>query len=96
MASPLSFASGSTPNGTITDILLYQSHAGILVKHSAMSDPDACGRSDYFILPDTYARFKEAYAILLAANLANKQVAITVSGCLQDLPVIQHLSITKS
>lgn len=61
-----------------------------------MSDPDACGRSDFFILPDTYFRFKEAYATLLAANLANKQVGFTLSGSLQGLLVIQHMWITKS
>lgn len=96
MASPLSFASGSTPNGMVTDIVFFHGHTGILIKHTAMSDPDGCGRSDYFILPDTYFRFKEAYAALLAANLANKQVGFTVSGCMQGLPMIEHMWITKS
>jgi hypothetical protein len=93
LASPFSFASGSTPVGTITQLMFYEGHQGILVQHSSMSDPDSCGRTDWFILPDTYFRFKEAYATLLAANLARKRVSITVAGCLQGLPQIKHVAI---
>lgn len=88
-----SYAGGATPAAHITNLLFYEGHQGILVQVTTMIDPDACGRLDWFILPDTYFHFKEAYGTLLAAKLANKRVSITVSGCLQGLPKIMHISL---
>jgi hypothetical protein len=76
-------------------ILLYEGHTGVLVKNSKLSDPDGCGRSDYFILPDTHSHFNESYSLLLAAYMANKKVAFTVSECHQGIPKIVHLTLPK-
>ncbi len=93
IASPICFADGASGPGIVTGVLIYEGHAGILVQHTNMVDSDSCGRKDWYILPNTYTRFKEAYAMLLAANLANKQVAFTLSGCTDGLPKIKHISI---
>lgn len=95
LAARSAHAGGSTPATNVTELLFYEGHHGILVKVGAMIDPDACGRLDWFILPDTYFRFKEAYGTLLAAKLANKRVSVHVSGCLQGLPKIQHISVPQ-
>lgn len=92
-AARLTHAEGTTPATNVTQLLFYEGHHGILVQVTTMIDPDACGRLDWFILPDTYFRFKEAYGMLLAAKLANKRLAITVSGCLQGLPQIKHITL---
>lgn len=93
LATRVAHAGGSTPVTNVTQLLFYEGHHGILVQVGSMIDPDACGRVDWFILPDTYFRFKEAYGTLLAAKLANKRVTVHVSGCLQGLPKIQHIGV---
>lgn len=91
--APFSSAEGTTPVGTVTQIMFYEGHQGILIQHSNLMDPDSCGRIDWFILPDSYFRFKEAYAMLLAAKLTKARIAIAVSGCLQGIPQIKHIAL---
>ncbi len=93
--SSISAAEGNITAGDITLIKLYQGHGGILIQHSNLADPDECGRADYFILPDTYPYFEEAYSLLLAAQMADKKVSFTVSNCHEGIPAIKHINLSK-
>lgn len=93
--SPIANADGHVAAGDVNVILLYEGHTGVLVKHSNLADPDNCGRSDYFILPDSHSHFKEAYSLLLSAQMAGKKVGFTVSGCHQGIPAIKHITMAK-
>lgn len=84
-------AAGSIASGHITMMMLYEGHTGVLLKHTNLADPDSCGRNDYFILPDTYPHFSEAYSLLLASYMADKKINFTVSGCHQGIPAIKHI-----
>jgi len=59
-------AQGSTGYGELGSMLFWEGHTGLLIRHSNMQDPDECGRSDWFILSDTYPFFEEVYALLFA------------------------------
>jgi hypothetical protein len=93
--SSLSWAEGTTQAGAVTAIQFYEGHTGILIRHTNMMDPDQCGRADWFILPDTHSHFKQAYATLLTANVTNKKISINVSGCLQGIPQIRHITVVS-
>ena len=84
-------AGGSTSSGEITAITIYKGHTGILINHTEQIDPDACGRKDYYILPDTHPYFKEAYSLLLASRMAGKKIVLVTEGCHQGIPAIKHV-----
>lgn len=92
--SSAAIAEGQISAGNVTLILLYEGHSGVLVKHTNLADPDNCGRGDYFILPDSHSHFKEAYSLMLSAQMAGKKVGFTVSGCHQGIPAIKHITIS--
>lgn len=80
-------------NGKIAAMQFWEYHSGTLIKTSQpMMDPDGCGRSDWYILPDTHSHFEEAYTLLLTAHLQNRNLQILIEGCLQGLPVIKHIA----
>jgi hypothetical protein len=80
-------AGGWTNVGTIQEIHFSEGKDGILIKHQLMTNPDMCGRTDYFILPYTgNVLFKEKYATLLAAQLAGKSLNLYVSQCTDTGP----------
>lgn len=60
-------AAGAVNAGDINYILFYKGHTGLLIKHQYPSDPDNCGRQDYYIFPDNHPHFSQIYALLLAA-----------------------------
>lgn len=63
--------------------------SGILVKLSEpMSDPDSCGRTDWYIMPDASPHAQFVQAMLLSAQASNRQLLLTLDGCLQGLPQI--------
>lgn len=80
-------------SGRIAAIQFWEYHDGILIKTShPMIDPDGCGRTDWYVLPDTYSHFEEAYTLLLTAHLQNRNLKLLIEGCLQGLPVIKHIT----
>jgi hypothetical protein len=83
------------PAGKVSEILIYEGHIGILIKHESMALANECGRNDYLILPASYSRYEEAYSMLLAASMANSNVWVYVEGCTQNIPKIKHLAIQK-
>ena len=95
LMSSFAAADGSAPAGDINTIYFYEGHTGVLIQHSFMSDPDKCGRQDFYILPDTHSHFKEVYALLLAAQTAGKKVSFTLSGCHQGIPAIRNVAIAR-
>lgn len=58
-----------------------------------MTNPNACGRSDYFILKQSNnSLFKEMYATLLAAQFAAQPLNLYVSQCNADgFPIIVNI-----
>lgn len=92
---PFAHAEGQVPAGKIKDILFYEGHTGVLIVHERMSDPDKCGRQDFFILRQVHPLFKEMYAALLSAHIAGQPLSMTLSGCHQGLPSVIHLRSAK-
>ncbi|MDR6984492.1 hypothetical protein J2X32_003136 [Rheinheimera pacifica] len=98
MASSVSFnaaAAGSIDAGDINFLLFYKGHSGLLIKHQYQIDPDNCGRRDYYILPDNHPHFSQIYALLLAAQTADKKVSFDIDGCLEGRPAITHVGLAK-
>jgi hypothetical protein len=56
-----------------------------------MSDLGGSGRSDYFILDATHAYFKEVYALILSAHLADQPLALTIQDCFQGFSNIRDV-----
>jgi hypothetical protein len=88
-------AAGSVAAGDINSLLLYKGHTGVLVKHQYPSDPDDCGRQDYYIVPAEHPLFSQIYSLLLAAQMANKKVSFSIDGCHQGIPAIVHVGMAK-
>ena len=86
---------GSVSPGDINFLLLYKGHTGVLIKHQYPSDPDDCGRQDYYILPSDHPHFSQIYSLLLAAQMANKKVSFSIDGCHQGIPAIVHVGMAK-
>jgi hypothetical protein len=84
-------AAGSNA-GRVHTLVWYQGHVGLLVRQDGMTDLGGCGRSDYFILDDQHAYFKEIYALLLSAHLTDQPLSIAVDGCVQGISRITHVS----
>lgn len=81
---------GWTTTGKIK--VLRYSTGRILVVHDFMSDPNNCGRSDYFILQETdNPIFKEMYAGLLSAHMTGKPLNLAISGCHLGFPSIAEI-----
>lgn len=75
--------------GHIKSLQHWSGHVGILVKLAEpMSDPDSCGRTDWYIMPDDSPHAQFVQAMLLSAQAANRPVLLTLDGCLQGLPQI--------
>lgn len=89
-------ADGYISAGEVNAIYFHASHTGVVIKHDNLADPDNCGRSDYFILPNSHASSDKIYSLLLSAQIANKSVSMTVSGCHEGLPAIKHIRLEKS
>jgi hypothetical protein len=94
-ASATAHAEGSSGAGTVNLVYFYEGHTGALITHSNQINPDGCASAAHFLLSDTYVKYKEVYALLLAANLSGKKVSISVSGCLQGFPLIKHVALYR-
>jgi hypothetical protein len=81
--------------GSALVIQFWANHPGALVKIDSMSDPDKCGRNDFYILPDSHDHRKEIYALLLAANVSGQKVQLWTSGCEWNFPKIVNAMILK-
>lgn len=88
-------AAGAVAAGDINYLLFYKGHTGLLIKHQFPSDPDNCGRQDYYILPNEHPHFSQIYSMLLAAQMANKKVSFNIDGCHQGIPAIVHVGMAK-
>lgn len=84
-------ADGATGPGVINAVQLYEQHTGVLIRHTNQMDPDHCGSSAWFILPNTHPQYKEIYALALTARVGGQSVLIFVGGCLQGYPAIHHI-----
>lgn len=90
-AAQSALAAGTTSNLPIKMIQYYEGHTGLLLTQEQMADPDACGRRDYYIVRQEHPRYKEITALLLMAHGSNMPITMTLSGCYQGLPSIQHV-----
>ncbi|MEY4589096.1 MAG: hypothetical protein RL497_1172 [Pseudomonadota bacterium] len=82
-------------NEAINVLHYYEGHVGVLIKQPTMIDPDKCGRTDWYILRNDHPLYKEMYAVVLAAHMANKPVHFYLEGCVQGIPSIRHAYINK-
>ena len=81
-------------NAKIELLQNYQTHSGLLVRlAAAMSDPDGCGRTDWYILPDTTPRVALAQSMLLTARASNATVTVVIGGCQDGMPKILHVTL---
>jgi hypothetical protein len=80
-------ASGSTTS-TISSVA-GDYNSGMLVKLAGVfSNPDNCGRTDWYILPDNHPHSQLLQAILLSAQASNRSVGFQLDGCLDNFPRI--------
>jgi hypothetical protein len=69
-----------------------QGISGILVKlEETMTDPDSCGRTDWYIMPDSSQHAQFVQAMLLTAQTSGRPVFITLSGCLEGIPAVHAI-----
>ena len=88
------FADGST-SGKVNLLQFWKDHPGVLVGLETMSDPDNCGRSDWYVVPDAHEHYKEIYALLLAANVSGQKVLVWVRGCENGFPKVANAMIIR-
>lgn len=81
--------------GEISRLAIWQGHSGILVIHQHMINPESCRRTDNYLLKSTHPFYKEFYALLLSAHMANHPVSLGVQGCHEGFPVIFHVYSNK-
>lgn len=94
---PASAAETYAGTGQILHVNLYDGHSGILIKTSqTMVDPEGCGRTDWYIIPDTLAHYDKVYALLLTAQSSRQQVHIILNGCVQGLPAVRHIRMLQN
>jgi hypothetical protein len=89
-----SLASADTGiNAKIELLQNYQTHSGLLVRMAAtMPDPDGCGRTDWYILPDTTPRVALVQSMLLTARAGSATVTVVIGGCQDGMPKIIHVT----
>ena len=81
-------------NAKIELLQHYQTHSGLLVRMAAtMTDPDGCGRTDWYILPDTTPRAALVQSMLLTARAGNAIVTVVIGGCQDGMPKIIHVTM---
>ena len=94
MALPVVVSGDTGVSGKISLLQNYETHAGFLVRlDAAMPDPDGCGRTDWYILPDTATRAALSQSMLLTARSTGTQIWLTIGGCYQGLPRILHITM---
>jgi hypothetical protein len=94
VACPLTAGAETLVTGRIELLQQYESHAGVLVKMAVpMPDPDGCGRTDWYILPDIANRAAFAQSMLLTAKSAGVSTWIVIDGCFQGMPRILHITM---
>ena len=75
--------------GHVRSLQHWTGHSGVLVKlNETMPDPDGCGRTDWYTMPDASPHAQFVQAMLLSAQSADRPVFITLDGCLEGLPQI--------
>lgn len=77
-------------DGMVLSLNHFDGHQGILVKlDQQMIDPEACGRSDWYLLPDSNTHAQFVQAMLLSAQGSQRRVYISINGCLDGMPRIR-------
>jgi hypothetical protein len=80
---------GGTILGHVKALQHWAGHSGILIKlDETMTDPDSCGRTDWYIMPDASQHAQFVQAMLLTAQSAGRPVFITLSGCTEGMPAL--------
>lgn len=91
--APSQAAADTGINAKVDLLQHYQTHSGLLVRMAAtMPDPDGCGRTDWYILPDTTPRLALVQSMLLTARASNATVTVVIGGCQDGLPKIIHVT----
>lgn len=91
----LSHAAGYSNTAPIFQFQYYKAHIGLMVRQQAMLNPDACERSDWYILPKDHLYYKEMVALIMSSHLVDQPLQLGLEGCAQGMPAIQHVLSTK-
>ena len=76
-------------SGAVSNLQHYEGHTGILVRlDKNMKDPQGCGRTDWYIIPDSSSHAQFVQSMLLTAQETRRVVYLQINGCLQGFPVI--------
>jgi hypothetical protein len=95
LQAPAAFAAAGSNTGRILTLLWYDGHAGLLIRQEGMSDLGGCGRSDYFIVDNAHMYYKEIYAMLLSAYMADQAVTLNLENCHQGISRVRHVTLTR-
>jgi hypothetical protein len=69
-----------------------EGHASLLVKLAGvMIDPEGCGRTDCYILPDSAPRSAFVQAMILTAQATRRDISINLAGCQKGLAKIYRV-----
>lgn len=86
-----SHASGNSNDALTHTVHFYKWHTGLLVSHKEMRNPDACERTDFYMLGKSHPFYKELTALIMSSHLARQPVLFNVDGCAEGFPSIQHV-----
>lgn len=76
-------------SGAVSNLMHFEGHTGILVRlDKDMKDPQGCGRTDWYIIPDSSSHAQFVQSMLLTAQETRRVVYLQINGCLQGFPVI--------
>jgi hypothetical protein len=76
-------------SGAVSNLMHFEGHTGILVRLDRnMKDPQGCGRTDWYIIPDSSPHAQFVQSMLLTAQETRRVVYLTINGCLQGFPVV--------
>jgi len=89
------YATGNSNVAAISQFHYFKGHIGLLVKQSSMVNPDACDRTDWYMLPKDHPYYKEMVALIMAAHLSGQPLLFGLEGCAQNMPVIAHVVSEK-
>lgn len=90
----LSPAQAQNVAGNIKTIQSFQGHTGLLVRLSVpMPNPGNCLSSAWYILPDGNNRANVEQSLLLTAYAKREWVGLQLSGCYENYPRIQVITV---
>lgn len=85
-------------SGRVLRIHTHQTvNSGVVINLvEAMSNPDNCPRTDWYILPDDASHAALVQSMLITAQASDRKVELWLSGCYLDFPKIVHFALVRN